>query len=97
MASVIKAGAIVGDTEFLNTPYGSGVFNGDGGVVGQRMQKQLASDIHRHVDVQELNDAHNFAAGWYRNAHHGTTSFEPSSAAIRIDDRVVINVFNHQG
>src|SRR5215467_382798 len=64
MTRVVEAGAIVGDGEFLNLFYGTGVVNGDGGVVAERMQEEhllLAKAFHGAVD--QLDHAQNAVLG----------------------------------
>src|ERR1019366_5074464 len=39
MARVVQAGAVVGDTEFLDALDGAGVLDGDGGVIGQGLHQ----------------------------------------------------------
>src|SRR5271168_4866938 len=69
MASVIQTGAIVGDTEFLYAAHGPGIFDSNGGVVSQGLQEELASDIHLHIDVHQLNHAEDLAGGTNWHAH----------------------------
>ncbi len=53
MARVVKPGAIIGDSQFLNYLEGTGILNGDCGIVAQRLQEKrlLRAEVcHVHIN-----------------------------------------------
>ena len=71
MARVVESGAVVGDGQFLDLLDGAGVVNGDGGIVGQGLEEhELIAAEGGHIDVDELDDAENFAL-WRRAGRRG--------------------------
>src|ERR1700722_11861335 len=60
MTGVIEPGAVIGDGKFLNLFHGARVFNGDGGVIANRLQEKrfLVGEVF-HLYVDQLNDAQN--------------------------------------
>ena len=44
MPRVVEAGAVVGDGQFLNLLHRTRIFNRDGGIVAQRLQKERSPD-----------------------------------------------------
>src|SRR6266852_8322688 len=64
VAGVIQPGAIVGDGEFLNLLHRTCIFNGDGGVIANRLKKErflVGKMFHLYVD--QLNNSQNSQLG----------------------------------
>src|SRR5438477_3031337 len=64
MTGIIEAGAIVGDGEFLNLFHRACIFNGDGGVIANRLKKErlLVREMF-HLYVDQLNHSQNSQLG----------------------------------
>src|SRR5215471_4846600 len=96
MPGIVETCAIVRDTEFLDAAHGTRIFDCDGCIIGKRLQQNLVLRIHREVNVDQLNDPQNSAAGHYWDAHYGTASFKPLSAALRINPRLNVDILDDQ-